>query len=479
MPYGMIKWFDPRSGKAEVARGGRLYAARAGDIESVARRAGARVHFDIRRELGGERAVDVRLREGTRVSHKQHNFGTLVGARSIETKGPVPHGRVHPELRQAATHPLEVARAWATSVSQGDIVGALVLYSADPVLHVDGHDLVGRSEIATWVEGSRVFGCKHHARIQGGEVQVTVLWDAAGSSESGTTVQCMIDHAQIAEQWVSRSEAAVPNFVAEAGPLQIQLSTRGAVDEDAKATAQVAVHRMVEELEEPVLFARLKLAFEPDPARRRRAVAQASLDVDGDLVRAHVAAHTMPEAIDLLVYRLRDRLDHRATYGKFVRHRDPVPEPGEWRHGDLHTIRPAYFDRPAEDRQLVRHKTFALGELFPDEAVFDMEQFDYDFYLFCDLASGADSMMERLEDGSYRLTRVVPSDTVPSDTDLVPTVERVVVSAVPPPTLTLEQAVERLDSGGEPHVFFADAASGRGSVLYRRYDGHYGLIVPA
>ena len=31
--------------------------------------------------------------------------------------------------------------------------------------------------------------------------------------------------------------------------------------------------------------------------------------------------------------------------------------------------------------------------------------------------------------------------------------------------------------GGEP--FFLDAESGRGNVLYRRYDGHSGLITPA
>jgi hypothetical protein len=28
-------------------------------------------------------------------------------------------------------------------------------------------------------------------------------------------------------------------------------------------------------------------------------------------------------------------------------------------------------------------------------------------------------------------------------------------------------------------VFFADSVSGRGSVLYRRYDGHYGIVTPA
>ena len=474
MPDGLIKWFDPRSGEAEIARGARLFSARAGDIESTARRAGARVHFDIRSEPDGERAVDVRLREGTRVSKRQHNFGTLVGARSFDTKGTAPYSQVHPELRQAATHPLEVARAWATSVSQGDSAGALVLYSADPLLHVDGHDLVGRSEIATWIEGTPAYSCARQAHVRGGEETVVVSWDAGGPDQLGMIVQCLIAHAQIAEQWILQAEAEMPAPDSEAGRLDIQLTTKGDVGESAKANARDSVLRLVEELEEPVLFARLKLAMEPDPARRRRAVAKASLDVDGDPVQAHVAAHTMPEAIDILIRRLRDRLEHRARHGEFVRHRDPAPGPGEWRHGDLRTIRPAYFDRPTEDRQLVRHKSFALGELIPDEAVFDMEQFDYDFYLFCDLASGADSIMERLEDGSYRMTRQVPLDA-----DIGPTAEKVEVSTAHPSTLTLEEAVERLNSGGEPHVFFADAVSGRGNVLYRRYDGHYGLITPA
>jgi hypothetical protein len=30
-----------------------------------------------------------------------------------------------------------------------------------------------------------------------------------------------------------------------------------------------------------------------------------------------------------------------------------------------------------------------------------------------------------------------------------------------------------------PFLFFIDAAPGRVSVLYHRYDGHYGLITPA
>ncbi len=80
-------------------------------------------------------------------------------------------------------------------------------------------------------------------------------------------------------------------------------------------------------------------------------------------------------------------------------------------------------------------------------------------------------MIERLEDGSYRLTRVNPSDA-----DLGLIAARVEVATTPAPVLTLDEAIEHLDTGGERHVFFANATTGRGNVLYRRYDGHYGLI---
>jgi Sigma 54 modulation/S30EA ribosomal protein C terminus len=36
-----------------------------------------------------------------------------------------------------------------------------------------------------------------------------------------------------------------------------------------------------------------------------------------------------------------------------------------------------------------------------------------------------------------------------------------------------------LEASGQPFLFFVDAETGRGNVLYHRYDGHYGLIVPS
>jgi len=474
MPDGVIKWFDPKTGEAEVVRGGRAFPARRDDVEAAARHPGARVHFDIRRVHGVEEAVDVQLREGTRVSHHQKRFGNLAGSRHTNAKGLAAYAHVHPELDSAGTHPLEVARVWATAVAEGDIPGAIALCSPASVLHLGDESLIGPSAIHAWLADCPLLGSERHARIEGADGTAVISWEATAPGEPVLDVRCRIAHREIAEQWVS--VPAPSDALAPEGPpriLNVSVSTQGDVGDEAKKSAQDEISRLVEKLDEPVLFTQVRLVWEPDPARTRRAEAEVRLDVDGDPVRARVAAHTMPEAIDLLINRLRDRLEHR---GRRREHGHPTgapPQPGEWRHGDLPTIRPAYFNRPVEDRQLVRHKTFAVDELTADEAVFDMEQLDYDFYLFCELASGSDSLIERLGDGSYRLTRIKPSGI-----DLGPIAAPVEVSEVPAPVLGLGEAIERLNTTGELRVFFADTVTGRGNVLYQRYDGHYGLVIP-
>ena len=45
--------------------------------------------------------------------------------------------------------------------------------------------------------------------------------------------------------------------------------------------------------------------------------------------------------------------------------------------------------------------------------------------------------------------------------------------------LTLDEARRWLELTDEPLLFFVEPASGRGAVLYRRYNGHYGLMTPA
>lgn len=254
----------------------------------------------------------------------------------------------------------------------------------------------------------------------------------------------------------------------------ITLVTRGDVPPEE---VEYAMHRMgtlIDKVKEPILFARVKLTLAPDPARPRPALAQALIDVNGDLIRAHVDAETMPAAIDLVQARLRAKLEHRAERRNYRHTRPDQSGPGEWRHGDRPTIRPDHFDRPPEEREIVRHKTFALEELRPDEAAFDMGRLDYDFYLFHEVDSGEDAVIERMDDGSYRLIRL-HSVEVGVEPSAVP----ITLADARPATLTIEEAVDRLEALGERFLFFADADTERGHVLYHRYDGHYGLIAPA
>lgn len=251
----------------------------------------------------------------------------------------------------------------------------------------------------------------------------------------------------------------------------VVVQTRGEVSATERAYAKEKVTRVQSFAPGPVLFARVELSLHADPARERPAFAKAELDVDGRLVRAHIAASTMFEAIDLLEARLRERMERFAhtPEAKRLRLRDRGEH--EWRHGD--PTRSTHHLRPVEEREIVRHKTFAVGEMTPGEAVLDLELLDHDFYLFTNRETGEDNVLARTEAGGYELLELSLTCSLEEGTTQVRR------SETKPPTLSIEDAVQLLDLGESPFVFFVDPTGGRGQVLYRRYDGHYGLIVPA
>jgi hypothetical protein len=350
------------------------------------------------------------------------------------------------------------------------------MYAPDAVVHTEGRSVQGRAHLQGWLEASPLLSLGRDPVVRGENGNVLLRWPDRAASESAMDVRCRVAHGLIAEQWVG--EAPPPNAVdvavtTAAGPATMSIVSRGEVAEDARAYALQQLGAVIADIEERVLYARVKLTQAADPARERPALAQVSVDIDGDLVRAQLAGHEMREAIDLLRSRLRGKLEHRAQHRQALRKRPGTSRPGRWRHGDPRTERPDYFDRPADERELIRHETYVDEELTPDEAAFDLEQRDFDFYLFRDLASGEDALLERAAAGSYRLTRVHPAAV-----DAGATAVALEVAEHAPPALALEEAIERIAVGGEPHLFFVDAATGRGSVIYRRYDGHYGLIAP-
>lgn len=256
--------------------------------------------------------------------------------------------------------------------------------------------------------------------------------------------------------------------------IEPSVEKRGAVTDAECAYAREKLAHVARFTSVPVLDARLRLHHEPDPARERPAIVEASLDVNGRLVRAQVAAPTMREAIDALESRLRRRLERLAERDQSLqlRHRDAGP--GEWRHGDEPTHHPAYFERPPEEREIVRRKAFALDAETPDEAALDLELLDHDFLLFRNVDTGADNLLHRLPGGEYGL--VQPPEQAESLEGCTAPIRS---NPLVPARMQLEDARRLHDIGNEPFVFFIDARTSRGNVLYRRYDGHYGLIAPS
>ena len=222
--------------------------------------------------------------------------------------------------------------------------------------------------------------------------------------------------------------------------------------------------------EAPIRFARVKITRDTHPSIAQAAIVAVTLDAGGHLIRAHAAGRTTRQAVDFVEERLRRQLvDDRHRLEFLRRRRKEEGLPGEWRHGGTPTDRPEYFPRMPEERQVVRQKTFSLGRTTPENAVLEMEMLDHDFHLFIDSDSGRDAVVRRMPDGTYEMSRVAgdhPYAAESSEIEVGP----------PPQSMTLATAVELLNAANEPFVFFVDVGTSRGTVLYRRYDGHYGVV---
>jgi CBS domain-containing protein/ribosome-associated translation inhibitor RaiA len=253
----------------------------------------------------------------------------------------------------------------------------------------------------------------------------------------------------------------------------IHTTVRGAVSPAAREYAERRIAGLARLTPRPVLFARLELLQEPDAALERGSVVKASLDVSGRRLRAHVAAPTMAQAADEVEARLRRGLEILAERREARYHDTGRAEAGEWRHGDLPTARPDFFPRPPEERQIMRRATFGIAPMTPEEAVVEMELLHHGFLLFIDSATGVESVVYRRPGDVHGLIVAgTPTER------FQPSVDWITVDQAPAPRLTTPAAIERLDLSEDPFVFFVDAERNRGSVVYRRYDGHYGLIEP-
>lgn len=235
---------------------------------------------------------------------------------------------------------------------------------------------------------------------------------------------------------------------------ELEIASKGNVGDDMRSYADQKIRRVAAFSPRPVIHGRVALTVHENPSVERPVSAKANLQLSGRRVRAHVAATTLREAIDRLEARLQRQLEILAERREARRHETGVATEGAWRHGAVSAHRPSWYPRPEQEREILRSKTFEVGEQTVKDAVLDMELLDHDFHLFANADTGRDAVVYRTDEGAVELLETAPEET-------------------------LIQAIERLEATRGRFVFFRNAETQRGNVLYHRYDGHYGLITPA
>lgn len=250
--------------------------------------------------------------------------------------------------------------------------------------------------------------------------------------------------------------------------------SNGPVPDAARDRARDMMDRLSDMAPRPIIFGRVKVKVDEERDPDEQAIVQATADVSGRIIRAEASAPTIRQAMSMVESRLERRLTRLAERRQDANKRPPSTPAGQWRRGDLPSQRPDYYDRPPEERRVIRRKTYSPNEdVSVSEALFDLDVMDYRFFLFTDEADGKPSIVYEDEDG-VALRKV--DGSAPAEGEIRVEVR---VNEAPAPRIPVEGAIERLNVSDEPFIFFEDDDTGRASVLYRRYDGHYGLVSPA
>lgn len=243
----------------------------------------------------------------------------------------------------------------------------------------------------------------------------------------------------------------------------LRLVTRGVVSQQERDYAREKLWRAVQDAPRTVVDAHAELRHEANPSLDRPAIAKATLDIGGRRLRAHVAAASLREAVDLLEARLTQQLH---TFCERQRaHEAGERATGVWRHVDQLRDRPEFHPRPLDEREIRRSKAVSPLPLSPEEAALEMESLSHSFFLFHDATSGSESVLYQRADGELALMRQSPGHAGGFEVD-----------PAQPAWMRLEDAAAHLDLTVDRFVFFCEPPAGRGAVLYRRFDGHYGVL---
>jgi hypothetical protein len=251
---------------------------------------------------------------------------------------------------------------------------------------------------------------------------------------------------------LSLSDAA---SAAAAAGVRVAVHSRGPLGEPERDCAQAMIEAVLahRKVDGPARV-RLTAANCAD----RPALVQVNLRVCGARTRVQVPGRDAARAIAAAATRLERQIRRLST----------AWEPWPWPDPERRSL-----CVPGRG-QVARLKTVRLHVGVPCQATAAMNAMDYDFYLFTDAETAEDAVVYRAGPTGVRLARQrsMHPPTTPGTLPLT-------VNARKIPTLGAAEAADRLAEGWLPFVFFTDRDSGRGNVLYRRYDGDLALISPA
>jgi ribosome-associated translation inhibitor RaiA len=256
-------------------------------------------------------------------------------------------------------------------------------------------------------------------------------------------------------------------------PDVVELHAPEDLPRDVSATVRERMASLQRYTDRPILSARLTLRRPETRAARMRWIADASLDVDGRLLAAHVTGRSPVDATDEAVDRLRRQL-RRVIAREVALRNEPRMIAKE-----LSVIPHEVVHRPEPDVKEPRRRRIAHRIRVPDEptstldAIALMLDADQEFRLFREEITGAWLVVHRREDGRVGLIHPPWVPTHEDHGDLV-----VVEPSPSAEPLTVDQARAELEAGDRRFLYFVDAVDGRPKVLYLRHDGDYGLVEP-
>jgi ribosome-associated translation inhibitor RaiA len=240
----------------------------------------------------------------------------------------------------------------------------------------------------------------------------------------------------------------------------VKVTVEGIPKEAAQDAAR-AFARLERYTSAPVDHTRLTLRRGPGRSKRPY-VADAHVAVNGSRVlAAHVSGETPERAAEAAAERIIRQLQ---------RLKDETEPPVIF----LPELRPERNLKPPEEREIVARRTYPPTPFTTVEAVTELLDADFEFFIFVHATTAEDVVVHRRDDGQVGLLH-------PRGSPLAHEREEGVVpepSRYPGP-ITLVQARDEMDVLNHRFLYFIDAGDERGRVLYLRHDGDYGLVEPA